>query len=193
MRSKAASPSNASTDLRHHGRRRLASILLASLVLLASHAGSAASLALLGLTGPIPDTWQSEEPSSNMRLAQALVPPDAHFIVYYFGAGQGGSAELNIARWQSQFSTPEGAAVEAQVEGFESNGMPVVVAELRGDYARGVGMTANAEKLPDHILRAAIIDTAQGKLFVHLYGPATTVERERAAFDAFVHALKADR
>jgi hypothetical protein len=80
-----------------------------------------------------------------MRVAQFLVPAtheggDAQFILYYFGQGQGGSVDDNIARWQSQFSSSDGASVTPRVEVLVVNGMPVTIAELTGTYARNVGM-----------------------------------------------------
>lgn len=167
---------------------------LAVLALLAALAAPvpAATLRVLGLDGPVPGEWRPQPPSSSMRLAQALVPPDASFVVYYFGPGQGGSVALNVARWQSQFSRADGTPVQPLVREIEVQGMPVTRVELRGDYARGVGTNAAAPVLGDHVLLAAVVQTPRGALFVHLYGPAATVDAASADFDAFLTGLRAE-
>src|SRR5687768_8540566 len=50
----------------------------------------------------VPSGWTAEKPTSDMRVAQYKLPKaegdgeDALLIVYYFGQGQGGSAQANI-------------------------------------------------------------------------------------------------
>ena len=95
------------------------------------------TLRLLDLTAHVPAAWESQSPSSSMRLAQYRVPGtagsgDAEFVVFYFGQGQGGSAEANITRWQSQFSSPSGKPVTPSVQHFNVSGMPATTAELTG-------------------------------------------------------------
>src|ERR1051326_7516973 len=55
-----------------------------------------------------PDTWTTEKPASNMRVAQYKLPKadgdpeDASLVLYYFGASQGGGTQANIDRWIGQ-------------------------------------------------------------------------------------------
>lgn len=153
------------------------------------------TIEFLGLTAPFPDAWVEEEPGSSMRLAQFLIASgesrgDAKLIVYYFGQGQGGSAEANIARWQSQFTTASGDAVNPSVETMAVNGMPVTVVELRGDYSRGVGMGPAATPEPDQILLATIVETPRGNVYIQLYGPAQVVAMQREAYRHFIRNIK---
>ena len=149
----------------------------------------------LGLKAPLPEAWIEEQPSSSMRLAQFLIPGednrgDAELVLYYFGQGQGGSAEANIARWQSQFTTVGGGVVNPSVKTMTVSGMPVTMVELRGDYARGVGMGPAATPEPDQILLATIVETPRGNVYIQLYGPAQAVAAQREAYVHFIRNIK---
>ncbi len=59
----------------------------------------------------LPATWRREQPSSGMRLAQAVVPGEAgpgELAVFHFGAGQGGGVESNFERWLGQVEQARG-------------------------------------------------------------------------------------
>ena len=152
------------------------------------------TIKFLGLSSSLPASWVDEKPSSSMRLAQYRVPGsgsngDANLVLYYFGQGQGGSADANIARWKSQFTTPDGDAVEPKSETMEVNGIPIIVVELRGHYARGVGMGTVGTATPDQILLAAIVESTQGNIHIQLYGPAESVSKHRDAYMAFIRNI----
>ncbi len=106
---------------------------------------SAVSHSPLHLAAPVPPGWVPQPPASSMRLAQFQVPAksdqgDAEVIFFYFGQGQGGSVEANVARWQSQFTSPNGKPVKPTIQHLKVSGMPVTTMELTGAYTRGVGM-----------------------------------------------------
>ncbi|HSB73095.1 MAG TPA: hypothetical protein VLT62_27535 [Candidatus Methylomirabilis sp.] len=185
---------------------RLAKILLAAAVLLVvgsrplpaatppARAGTV-SVRLLDLTAPVPAAWVSQPPSSSMRLAQFRVPgksspDDAECVVFYFGEGQGGSPEANIARWQSQFSSPDGKPVKPSVQHFRVSGIPVTTAELTGTYARSMGMGPPAAPASDQTLLAAIVETAKGNLYFQLHGPKASVAANREAFLGMLRGIK---
>ena len=88
--------------MRRPGARWLASLALALAAAAAAQDGQP-RLEVLGYSGPVPASWQREQPSSSMRLAQFRLPgePEAHLVVYFFGAGQGGTVEMNVARWSA--------------------------------------------------------------------------------------------
>jgi hypothetical protein len=162
---------------------------------LAAQAEEAESLAFAGgFRAPVPKAWVQETPSSSMRAAQYGVPgadakDPAHFVVFYFGPRGGGSVEDNIARWGSQFTTPDGGPVSPLVEKSPSGRFPVTVADFKGNYARGVGMGQQGEVLPGQAMVAGIVETERGNLFVQLYGPEKTVKANRAGFEAFISGL----
>ena len=155
----------------------------------------AANVRLLDLTAPVPGAWVAQPPASTMRLAQFRVPgksgqDDAECVVFYFGEGQGGSAEANIARWQGQFSTSDGKAVKALVRHFKVSGLPVTTAELTGTYARSLGMGPSGAPAPDQTLLASVLETPKGNLFFQLHGPRATVAVNREAFLTMLRGIK---
>jgi hypothetical protein len=131
-----------------------------------------------------------------MRLAEFRTPMsagggEATVVVYYFGEGQGGSADANIARWSSQFATPEGGPVDPDVERFEVGGLATTVAEFQGSYARGVGMgMGTGEAEPDQAMIAAVVETPQGNLFFQIFGPEESVTGQKEAFLEVVRGLE---
>ncbi len=177
--------------------RFLPSLLLS--LLLAIPVGALAEgqrVQLLGLTSQVPASWVPEQAASDMRLLQFKIPgaegsEGADFIVYYFGPNQGGSVEANVARWQSQFSNPDGSEVEPVVSTLQG-AQPATLVELEGSYARSVGMGQAVEAQPARMLLAAVVETAKGNLYPQLHGPADLVKAQRAGFVAFVEGLTAD-
>jgi hypothetical protein len=151
-----------------------------------------ASATLLGYQSRIPSGWTSRPPSSNMRLAEYSAGRDgAEVVAYFFGPGQGGSIEANLARWKGQFSNPAGGPVDEVTARESSGAFPLTIAEYRGSYARGIGAGATADKaLPNHMLLAVVADTPKGRIFFQMYGPVRAVEAQRAAYLGFVRALK---
>lgn len=113
-------------------------------VILAASVASAqqGTLSALDYRAPVPANWTSRTPSSSMRLAEYLVGGEGskvEVVVYFFGQGQGGSADANIERWREQFSsTPAGQGYE-KIEEDRGGAFPITVAEWRGTYARGIG------------------------------------------------------
>lgn len=155
----------------------------------------AQTVRVLDLESMVAAGWEQQPPTSTMRLLQYLVHgpaggDNALFVVYYFGPGQGGSNAANIERWQSQFTTAEGGPVEPQITTSKAGDLPVTLVELRGNYARSLGMGQGVEAQPDQTLLAAIVETPKGNLFAQLHGPTATVAPARAAFEAFLAGLR---
>jgi hypothetical protein len=148
----------------------------------------------VGFTGPVPADWVAEKPSTEMRLVQYRIPgpgdaEPATLVVYYFGVGQGGSVEANVARWRAQFTANDGGPVEPRVERVTSGAMPLTEVELRGSYARRAGFATGVERRPDQVLLSAIVESPKGALHVQLHGPAITVDAARPGFEAFVRGI----
>jgi len=158
-------------------------------------AGPTTRIALGDLTAPVPSAWASQPPANAMRLVQFRVPAapgsgDAELVVFYFGRGQGGSVDANIARWGSQFSSSGGGPVKPTVQHLTASGMPVTLAEFTGSYARGMGMGPEGPPKPDQTLMAAIVERPGGNVTIQLYGPRPTVAANREAFLAMVRGLR---
>src|SRR5437868_9472746 len=62
-----------------------------------------------GLQSRTPTGWEEGTPTTKMRFKQFKIPgpkkgnAPAELVIFFFGTGQGGSAEDNIARWKTQF------------------------------------------------------------------------------------------
>ncbi len=151
---------------------------------------------ILDYQATLPATWDTREPSSNMRLAEFGTPgaegsEGAEVVVFFFGPGLGGSVEAIIGRWQSQFMSPDGGHVAPKVTVEEGGAFPITVAEFTGSYARTMGMSMNPDSArADQGLVAAIVEVPEGNLFVQLFGPSASVAAERDVFLDFVTGLE---
>lgn len=179
-------------------RRSLRTMAVALALLPASLVASAQAptVTLLEYRAKVPAGWTSRTAASTMRLAEFIVPfpggkDTAEVVVYYFGAGQGGGIEANLARWKSQFSDPTGKPVYEKVTRDSSGTSPLTIAEYRGTYARGIGAgSAPGAARPNTTLIAAVAETPRGTLFFQLFGPTKAVDAARSAYLGFVRGLK---
>ena len=153
------------------------------------------TVTLLDYRTTVPAAWTARTPSSNMRLAEYVVPPSggaggAEVVVYFFGKGSGGSVASNLERWKGQFSTPDGSPVPETVTRDSSGAFPITFAEYRGTYARGIGAGSPDQAKTGQALLAGIAETPRGTLFIQLFGPAAKVAAEREQFVRFVKGLR---
>jgi len=137
----------------------------------------------------LPAGWQSQPPSSNMRLAQAVIPGSGgsgEFAVFYFGPGGGGGVDANIERWISQMETQD----KPKPETFETNGYKVTWVDVHGTLkASSIGMGPSSAQA-DSRLFGAVVEGPGGPWFFKATGPNATMT---AARDAFVAMLKSVR
>jgi hypothetical protein len=143
----------------------------------------------------LPAGWEEETPSSGMRLAQARVPGadgsggDAELAVFYFGPGQGGSAQANIDRWLGMVDMGEGE--EPIQETFEQGDLTIHTVEARGAVTGSpTSMTGGGAPSTESgaMLLGAVVEGPGGPWFLKLTGPASTVG---AAKDDFYRMLRA--
>lgn len=173
--------------------RPLARLLLLLVLAAGPCLADGQSVTFLDITSSVPADWVANEPSSGMRLLQFTVPADdagdaAQLVVYYFGPGQGGSLEANVARWSSQFSADDDP-VEPVITPLNGN-FPATLVELTGNYARGVGVGSASDALPNRTLLAGVVETPRGNLYPQLHGPAALVAKHRAAFVRFITKMR---
>ena len=137
----------------------------------------------------VPQVWQSQPPSSGMRLAQATIPGPggpADLAVFYFGPGGGGPVDANIERWVGQV---EGAG-KPTPETFETNGYKVTWVDVKGTLKpSGMGMGPSTP-VADARLYGAVVEGPGGPWFFKAQGPDATLGPQR---DAFVALLKSVR
>lgn len=150
----------------------------------------AQSAAGLKWTGP--GSWKIEPGARPMRAATYAVanaPGDsgsAECVVYFFGAGQGGSIEANLERWKGQFLS-NGQPAKAEIGKRTVHGLAVTTIESEGDYT-GMGgpMAPGTTMNRSYRLLGAIIEGPGGNLFVKFVGPAKTVAANQKVFDQFM-------
>lgn len=152
-----------------------------------------------GSTLPVPlkapADWIAERPSSSMRQAQYRLPGeggDAEVAVF---TGIGGSPQANVDRWVGQFSDASGKA-QPQVATRRIGSYRVTVVDVSGTYHPAsmgpmMGGGPAAEPKPGYRMLAAIIEgEGEGRpVFVKLTGPAETVEKWAASFEAYLDSL----
>jgi len=165
--------------------------------------GGAASAGASGgdLQFDAPDDWQAQPPSNAMRKAQYVLPratgdgEDGELIVFYFGAGEGGSVQANLQRWRAMFQAPDGQALPEDAgshEEFDVGGLKVSVLDVTGRYAPSPMMPGAPARAPadNHRMIAAVVTTAQGPYFFKATGPAATMERHADAIRASLRTVR---
>ena len=150
-----------------------------------------------------PAGWETEKTTSNMRVAQYKLPradgdnADAEVVLYYFGQGQGGTAQANIDRWLNQMQQPDGrpSKEKAKIENLTVNNLPVTTVDVIGKYnggmaAPGAAPSATPVDMSNYRLRAAIIETPKGSYFVKLTGPQNTVNHWDQAYNDYIKSFE---
>ena len=173
---------------------RAAAVLAASLVILPSASLSAAPappVSAGGIAWTLPARWTAGAGSA-MRVATYAVPAAkgteaGECAVFFFGPGQGGGVDDNVARWAKQF---EGAP-RAHATATPVAGVRVTRVEVAGTYLApgGPKMQATGRKTGYRLL-GAIVEAPGGNVFFKLTGPAATVGAAQAEFDALVASIR---
>jgi hypothetical protein len=150
------------------------------------------------LTLRVPGGWIEEVPSSSMRKGQFMLPrgegdsADGELVVFYFGPGQGGSAEANIDRWIGQITQSNGSSSKAKAGTSRKtiSGLAVTVVDLSGDYHPLMMPGASSqEPKTGYRMVAAVVETSEGPWFFKLVGPEQTVAKWSASFDQFLNSI----
>jgi hypothetical protein len=145
-----------------------------------------------GVRWSLPAGWEVGAERS-MRVATYTVPPaggDAEggeCAVFYFGPGQGGSADANIERWIGQF---ESGARSKRSSG-SVGGMGLQNVEVEGTYLAPSGpMMQSSGSRPGYRLLGAIVEAPEGLVFFKFTGPEKTVQSARGAFNGMVRSIQ---
>jgi len=141
-----------------------------------------------GLKWTAPAGWTSKG-SAPMRAATYTVQ-DAECVVYFFGQGQGGTVEANLARWNGQV-TVDGKPAPAKTSKKIVHGLNVTEMDVTGTYAGMSGATMTPEALKsDTRMIAAIIEGPGGNLFLKFTGPAKTIAANQVKFEQLVGSFQ---
>lgn len=145
------------------------------------------SFTISGLEFKPGKAWVSKKPSSSMRAAELAIKPapDADpltAVFYYFGPGQGGSADANVRRWLSQF---QGKPDSQETTEHKIGEATVKILHAKGTYleSRG-GPFGPKTPRPDHAMLAAIVPGKDADVFVKLTGPESEVAKISKQFTA---------
>ncbi len=164
--------------------------------LVSSHAPAAATAAVTsasGISWSVPKEWTVAPSPSSMRLATYRIAPAAgdadagELAVFYFGPGQGGGVEANVARWQSQLESGTGS--QPKPARTKVAGLDITLVTAEGTYASGMPGGQQTPK-SGWALRGAIAEAPGGAVFFKLVGPKKTVAAAGAGFDALVKSLR---
>lgn len=148
-----------------------------------------------GLVWKIPPGWTQETPASSMRRAQYRIPGPggpAECAVFYFGPGQGGDAKANADRWIEQFRRADGGPVgdAAKRRDIKVSGTSVLMVEVSGTFVGGMGGGPAGPERPNQMLLGAIAEGPDANWFFRAIGPRTTLEGQRAAFEAMIRSIR---
>lgn len=169
--------------------KSLALLALALLTIVAARAEDPATFEVGGLKFARPADWKWVEVTSPMRKAQLKVPgasaeQSADITFFHFGAGGGGDVASNAQRWLAQFKSPEGAS---KIEPQEIAGTKVTLVTTEGTFSSGMP-GGPATVVENAALLGAIIEGAEGSVFIKTTGPAPLVKGLRQKFLEFITA-----
>jgi hypothetical protein len=158
--------------------------------LLVLRAATALAESAAGLHWTAPAGWKAGPPQT-MRAATYAVdaaPGDtakSECVVYFFGAGQGGTIDANIERWKGQFTTA-GKPAAAVVSKRTAHGIAMTTIDVAGEYSGLGGPLATSKSVPGYRLLGAIVEGPGGNIFVKFTGPAKTMAANKAKFDSLL-------
>jgi hypothetical protein len=132
-----------------------------------------------------PGGWKAVTPSSAMRKAQLEVAQGsekAEVTFFQFGAGQGGNAADNVARWFAQFP---GSEAKRKTEDVQAGSVKITFAMTEGTFSSGMpgGPTT---PMSGYALCGAILESSEGNVFIKLTGPEAVVKSSSEAFRKMV-------
>lgn len=139
------------------------------------------------ITLTVPESWEQQEPSNKLRLAQFAIPPaegdenGVELTVFSFGAS---SVQANVNRWVGQFQQ-KGRKVKIS-QGKSSQGRYVIV-ELSGTYNQPIGppIAGRTKPMPDaRMLAVILVVEDKGVYYLKMAGPEKTVSAAGEAFRA---------
>ena len=157
----------------------------AASVLLSAIAASAEPVKVGAFSFAVPEGWKTVTPSSAMRKAQLEItqgPDKAEVTFFQFGAGQGGSVADNVARWFGQFP---GSEVKRKTETVQAGAVKITYVATEGTFSSGMpgGLST---PMTGYALRGAILESADGNVFIKMTGPESVVKSSTDAFRKMV-------
>jgi hypothetical protein len=176
-------------------------VLLVSLAVRVLAADDGRMEEVAGLRFAVPEGWERVEATSPVRAAQFRIPragrkqEDGELILLQYGVRKGGTALDFAQRWYAQFTEPDGRASKeaASVTRRSVNGLTVEVIDLAGTYRPAMGPMEHRVKPNWRLLGAVVEDGDRGPWYWRAVGPAETMEKAKAGFDALIGTLEVRR
>jgi hypothetical protein len=167
--------------------KRLAAFACSLLFAGALFAADAAKFEVSAFSFTAPEGWKKAEPKSPMRKAQLEVPgkdggKPAEVVFFFFGGGQGGDVKSNVSRWFGQFN---GGPDVQKSETQDWGGTKVTIVTTEGTM-KASPISGVTEDQPNFALLGAILEHADGPVFVKMTGPSALVKESRDKFTALV-------
>lgn len=153
-----------------------------------------ANVKFRGFAIDVPSTWNVETTTSPMRVAQFAWPKEPgdseapQMVVFYF-EGAGGSVEMNLDRWRSQFDEPK--QTPGKTETLTVGKAKFTLLDKSGTYKQAKAiMSPEFTPKPGWRMLAAIAEIDGGPFYFRTTGPAASMAKQH---DAFIAALKSLR
>lgn len=153
--------------------------------------------AMRPVTFTVPEGWKKVTPDNAMRREQYVLPgqggdtEDAVLTVSVIPADQGGDVEMNLERWASQFTQPDGRKTrEVMQHSSRTIGeLHVIETDISGTYVASVTMGGvETHNEPGWRQLLTWIKAPSGNYYVKVLGPAATVGHWEASFRQFVNS-----
>jgi hypothetical protein len=146
----------------------------------------------------LPAKWQIEQVESPARGGQWRVPPlkpdgeGGEVVVFYFGAGVGGSAKENIEAWIGTMSNPEGHSAASELKHRQSvTGFKISQVVIFGTYNQAVTEPGVPPQMKTNYgLLGAVIDNPQGNIYWRFTGPEALIAATLPLFNKVIDSVK---
>ncbi|HVZ20188.1 MAG TPA: hypothetical protein VG871_03960 [Vicinamibacterales bacterium] len=158
------------------------------LIALSLAAAPVAAESAAGVVWTAPAGWTAQAPRPMRAATYSLASASgdtaaAECGVYFFGAGQGGTVDANIARWKDQFTGRNGAPAPAKVATRTIHGLTVTTIDASGTYSGLGGPVGPTSSVSGYRLLGAIVAAPGGNIFVKCTGPAKTMAANGPKFE----------
>lgn len=153
-----------------------------------------------GLRFTLPRAWTRVPTLAETRAAQYRIPSapgdaaETDFAVFFRGEGQDGDAAENLERWYTRFVQRDGrSSRDAAIVTTRTVGdLRVTAIDLSGTWIGAAGQPTGAG-ISGYRLLGAVVEGKGGPWILEILGPAATVDRTTADFDALLRSLEAHR
>jgi hypothetical protein len=148
-----------------------------------------------GLSFEVPTSWKVNQPRSQMRLLEIAIPPvegddkPGELVLFAFPGGAG-TVQMNVQRWQQQFTTEDGGHPDIKTETIKAGDAEITVVEAAGRYRTQIPTPVDE---PNFRLIGGIYTTPQTGYFFKLVGPDKTVQEAGPGFRAMLESMKRSR